>query len=245
MTRRQQNGSSYQLEFLRSEEGRIFVTGCCMLIGWVVASILLWRMQSPLWDNILTLGFSHMVAGKGVSIAHGMQAGMPHWLIAILATYVDVMAMLLLYPLLVFSYRNFFERRFFQKHMKKVFDSAQRNIGRMRRFKIAGIFVFVWFPFWMTGVVVGAVLGYLLGLRTWVTLTTAGVGTATSVLCWVYAYDRLFAWLGWVKEGIPSSVIIVALAALIAHRIVVKRRLLLRMAQKGLTGGGWSPKSPR
>jgi len=210
--------------FLRSEEGPIFVLGCCMLLLWVAVAAALFQLKHPRWLDVLTVGLAHMVAGKPVSIAQGLQAGMPSPLIAFLAIYADTTALFIIYPVLVFCYRNFFENRFFQAHMKPVFDKAQANINKLRRFKIVGIFVFVWFPFWMTGVIVGAVLGFLVGLRTWITLATVIAGTTTAVVCWVYAYDQLFGWLGFVNERIPDSLILVLLLALVAYRIVSKRR---------------------
>ena len=132
--------------------------------------------------------------------------------------------MFIIYPLLVYSYKHFLEERFFKQHMKPVFDSANRHLTRCRHAKIIGVFAFVWFPLWMTGVVIGAVLGFLLGLRTWVNITTVIIGTSSAVLCWVYAYDKLFAWLGDINTGIPIAIIILVVTILAARRIISQRK---------------------
>ena len=217
-------------EFLRSEEGRLFVCGSIMLLLWIAGLASLWRLEYPIWDDILALAFAHLLMGRGISIAQGMQAGMPPSLITFLATYADITALLILYPLMVFSYKNVFEGRFFQKHMRPVFESAQKSVGRMSKFKIASVFLFVWFPFFMTGIVVGAVLGFLLGLRTWVNLTTVCLGALAAAATWAYAYDRLFSWLSGVNESLPACAVILMIVGLIAYRLV--RR------QRGLNGGG-------
>jgi uncharacterized membrane protein len=83
--------------------------------------------------------------------------------------------------------------------MKGILASAKKDVSRFAKFKIAGIFLFVWLPFFMTGVVVGAVLGHLLGLKTWLNLITVVLGTLSASVCWLYAYDYLYARL----EHIP------------------------------------------
>jgi len=206
-------------DFLNAEEGKIFAVGCCMLIVWVEAMALFWSLGHPMWLNMLTVGLAHVVAGRAASIAHGTQVGLSPWLTCLLATYADTMAMFVIYPMLVYGYQHFVENVFFQKHMKPIFESAQRRMPRVRRFKIAGVFLFVFFPFWMTGVIVGAVLGYLLGLKTWVNMTTVVLGSATAVLTWVYAYDRAFGWLTDVHPSVPLVLTALIFAALIASRL--------------------------
>jgi len=210
--------------FLQSEEGNIFTMGCCMLILWVAAMAMFWRLGHPMRLNMLTVGLTHIVAGRAASLAHGTQVGLSPWLTSFLAVYADTMAMFIVYPVLVFSYENFVERRFFQKHMKPVFDSARKRLPRMRGSRIAGVFLFVFFPFWMTGIIVGAVLGYLLGLRTWVTMVTAIAGSAVAVITWVYAYDKMFGWLGDVHQSVPVTISILIIGGLVGYRLVRRHR---------------------
>lgn len=49
---------------------------------------------------------------------------------------------------------------------------------------LIGLFAFVWFPFWMTGPVVGCVIGFLLGLRAWVNIAVVLSGTYLAILAW-------------------------------------------------------------
>jgi len=200
------------------------VFGCCLLILWIEAVAMCLQLNDPLWMQLVTMGLTQTIAGRAASIAQATQANMHPGLMTFLAVFYDSVAMLITFPVLVYSYRNFFERRFFQKHMKRVFDSAEKGLTRLRQFKIASVFMFVWIPFWMTGVVVGAVLGYLLGLRHWVTILTATLGNVAAVLCWVYAYDRLFGWLGKINRNLSVIVTIVIILALVVGRIVWKIR---------------------
>jgi len=210
--------------FLRSWQGQLFLAGCCMLVVWIAATAFMWESGMEQWDDLLTVGFAHLLAGRAISIAQGAQVGLPKWTITVIATYADVMGMLLVFPLFVYSYEHFFGGHFFQKRMKPMLESAQKRVDRFSGSKIAGVFFFVWLPFWMTGIIVGAVLGYLLGLRTWVTLLTASLGALAAVSSWVYAYDILFKWLGRIHQEIPGIFTVVLLVALLAFRSYRKRK---------------------
>ena len=233
MTRR---AGGLRKQFLLSEEGGVFLLGCLMLILWCAVIIVLWRFGHDLWQHVLTFGFAQFFAGRAACVAYGTQLGLPPLLNVILASYVDAMTVFIIYPLLVFGYRDVFERPFFQRHMKPVFDSAQHSLPRLAKFKVAGVFVFVWFPFWMTGVVVGSVVGYLLGLKTWVNMVTVVLGTLFATLCWVYAYDRLYAWLGEIDPGIPMVFTVFVIAGLFLMQARATRRRRRAAADEKKTG---------
>lgn len=210
--------------FLLSEENSVFMAGSCMLIFWVGAVAVFWRIENVLWTHMLTMGFTQLLAGRAASIASATQADMHPALIILFATYIDTTAVFILYPVLVFSYKNLFERRFFKTHIRPVFQSAQKRVGRLRRFKIAGVFLFVWFPFWMTGIIIGSLLGFLMGLRTWVNMTTVVLGSTSAVICWVYAYDKLYNWVGQIHKGIPLALTVLIILGLATYRIITLRR---------------------
>jgi len=210
--------------FLRSKEGPLFVAGCWMLLGWFITAAALWQVRSGLWDDIINVGFMHLMAGRAISIAQGTHIGLPRWLIIVIATYVDVMGMLLVFPLFVYSYENFVEGRFFQRRMRSMLESAQKNVGRFGRYEVVGVFFFVWLPFWMTGIIVGAILGYLLRLPTWVIIATTSLGALAAVSSWVYAYDHVYQWLGTIHQGIPLVFTVCLIAVLLGFRIYRKRK---------------------
>ncbi|MBN1270579.1 MAG: small multi-drug export protein [Kiritimatiellae bacterium] len=189
-----------------------------MLLAWTGTAALLWHIGSEYWDKLLSVGFAHLLAGRAISIAQGTFAGLPKWAITLIATYADITGMLIVYPLFVYSYEHFFEGRFFQERMKPMLDSAQSRVDRFRKSKAVGVFFFVWLPFWMTGVIVGAILGYLLGLRTWVTLLAASLGALAAVATWVYAYDILFRWLSGIHQSIPLAFTLILIIVLLGYR---------------------------
>ena len=219
----QMNGTQ-PFGLLRGDRGQIFLTGCSMLIVWVATVAILWRLQHPHWLNLMTMGFAQLILGRAAAIAQATQAGFNAYLSVALACYIDCTIVMIAYPVLIFSYHNLLERRFFKQHMEPIFATARRNVARFRRSKIIGVFAFVWFPFIIAGVVAGAVLGYLLGLRPWVTIATVALGTLSATICWVFAYNSLFSWLGTVHRSIPIAATALIIIALAARRILDERK---------------------
>lgn len=220
--------------FLRSRHSPLFLAGCCMLLVWVGVVAGMWRAGMQEWDDLLTVGFAHLLAGRAISIAQGAQVGLPKWTITVVATYADVMGMLIVFPLFVFSYENLVGGRFFEKRMRPMLQSAQKNVTRFENCKVIGVFFFVWLPFWMTGIIVGAVLGYLLGLRAWVTVVAASLGALTAVASWVYAYDVFFRWLGQIHQEISGIFTAFLIVILLAARAFHKRRVNGQKARKSV-----------
>lgn len=223
-----ENEASIIKRFLSSVEGSIFIAGNCMVILWLAVIIVLFRIGHHHWLDMLTMAFTQLFGGRAASIAQGTQTDIYPVLIFFLATYVDTMVMFILYPVLVFSYRNFFEKRFFQKRMKPLFDSVQKRVIRYRRHKIIAVYLFVWFPFWMTGVIIGSLLGYLLGLKAWVNMTTCILGTMSASFCWVFFYDKLYTWLGNINKEIPLILTFIIVIGLIIYSFYTKHRNLTR-----------------
>ena len=206
-----------------SEESGVFAVGSLMLIAWFLAIAVLWHLGQP-WDQWVIMGFTELILGRGVAIAKAVEMGMQPGLVIFLATYVDAVTVFLCYPVLILACRNLVEGRPVDPRMKGIIESAEKNVTRFAKYKIAGIFLFVWLPFFMTGVVVGAVLGYLLGLKTWTNMATVVGGTLTAAVCWLYTYDYLYGRLTQIHSQIPALFTGALIAALIVHRLWTETR---------------------
>ena len=90
------------------------------------------------------------------------------------------------------------------------------NQKRMMRWGIPGLLLFVWFPFWMTGPVVGSAIGYLLGLPAWLTISVVLIGTYIAMGAWAYLifgiHSRAVIFAPWAPALIVVLLILIVLA---------------------------------
>lgn len=104
--------------------------------------------------------------------------------------------------------------------------AADAHKGKVQRYGIIGLFVFVWFPFWMTGPVVGSVIGFLLGLRVWLNMTVVLAGTYVAIFGWAFFLRQLHE-----QVASYSSYAAMVLMALLVIIIIVGH-LLYRTLQE-------------
>ena len=98
---------------------------------------------------------------------------------------------------------------------------AYRSLrGIVTREGIAGLFVFVFIPFWMTGPVVGAIIGFLIGLGSAVNLAIVLSASALGVVVYATFLEHLNAWATAVHPYAVFGTVLalVVLAALLRQR---------------------------
>ena len=102
------------------------------------------------------------------------------------------MLLLILYPWVVAAYEGVSGHRLLRGTVERVRRTAEKNRKVVEPWGVVGLLTFVFFPFWSTGALVGGVVGYLLGMRTWVVFTSVFAGHLLSVasLVWLFKLFR-------------------------------------------------------
>lgn len=78
-----------------------------------------------------------------------------------------------------------------KQYLTDLQKAAERHRPIITKLGIPGLFLFVFAPFWMTGPIVGCIIGYLLGLRHWVNLTVVILGTCFATVAWNMLMGKL------------------------------------------------------
>jgi uncharacterized membrane protein len=169
---------------LASSEGRILLVGVVLAFAYI-----LWLgvklLVSPEEFQILTaMTAMDIMFGRAAAMAFGYTLDLKHTKVISICMMIETILVLIVYPLFVFSWRHLLVI----KGLKKVFDrirkSAEAHKDKVQKYGIIGLFAFVWFPFWMTGPVVGCVIGFLLGLRAWVNIAVVVSGSCLAIAVW-------------------------------------------------------------
>jgi uncharacterized membrane protein len=169
---------------LAGPEGRILLLGVTLTAAhllWLGTEFLLEGEQSQI---LMATTATAAVFGRAAGLAFGYTMGLGHRTVIPICMIVETVMVLLFYPLFVFSWRHLLVI----KRLKNVFDrihsAAETHKDKVQKYGLIGLFAFVWFPFWMTGPVVGCVIGFLLGLRAWVNMVVVLAGTYVAIFVW-------------------------------------------------------------
>ncbi len=177
--------------WLRSFEGYALLLGSGLAFLWLLGLSLglVWWPQHA--QPLLGMTVSNVIFGRAAGMSIGYAAGYGHAIVMPSNMLIETILVLLVYPLFVLSWRELVTPRFLQKFMTRTRRAAEAHQGTIARYGLLGLFVFVWLPFWMTGPVVGAVIGFFLGLRPWVNLCVVLSGTYLAIVVWALLLSGL------------------------------------------------------
>jgi len=207
---------------LNSPEGR------CLLIGVALAlAFILWLgmklLMSP-EDSQAIIGVTatQIIFGRAASITLGYSLGLEGGTVIAICIVIETILVFIFYPLFVFSWRHLLVI----KQLKNMFDRIQKaaeiHKDMVMRYGIAGLFVFVWFPFWMTGPVVGCVIGFMIGLRIRLNLTIVLSGTYVAIVGWsVFLrqfYDRAASYSSYATIALLVLLFVIIIVGYLLHR---------------------------
>lgn len=216
-------------QLLKTSEGRIFALGIVIaLVGLIVMGLV--AFWSPHTSRMMgAMSFTNIVFGTIVSMSIGLTAGYSHALVISVNMWTETVMVLLFYPVFVFSMRKLVEFPRLGRFLERTQVAAERHHVMVRRYGIAGLFIFVAFPFWMTGPLVGSAIGYLLGFPAWLTLSIVIAGNFVTIAGWAYLlfglYTRAAAFGPWAPVLIIGLIILFILAS---YRLTRRRKSKIR-----------------
>ena len=203
-------------QLFRRTEGRILLLGIASaLAGLIVMGLIaFWSPQTSRMMGAMI--FTDIVFGMIVSMSVGYANGFGHALVIPVVMWVETVLVLLFYPVFVLSLLKLVEFPRLKRFLDRTHAAAERHHDRGRRYGVPGLFLFVWFPFWMTGPVLGSAVGYLLGFPAWLTLSVVLAGAYVTIVGWAYLlfdlYIRAAVFGSWAPLLIVGLVILVILA---------------------------------
>ena len=209
-------------QLFKTTEGRILLLGVAVaLIGFIVMGAA--AFGSPQTVHMIgVMSFTNIVFGRAVSMSIAYTGGYDHALVVPVNMWVETVVVLIFYPLFVFSMRKLVVFPRMKRLLDRTQAAAEHHHDTVRRYGIVGLFVFVWFPFWMTGPVVGAAIGYLLAFPAWLTLSVVLVGTYIAILGWAWLlfglYTRAAVFGFWAPALIVGTFILIVLVSYWLHR---------------------------
>jgi uncharacterized membrane protein len=203
-------------QLFKTTEGRILLLGIAIaLAGLIVMGLV--AFWSPQTSRIIgAMIVTDIILGMIVSMSIGYANGFGHALVVPVVMWVETVLVLLFYPVFVFSLLKLVEFPRLKRFLDGTHAAAERHHDRVRRYGVAGLFLFVWFPFWMTGPVLGSAIGYLLGFPAWLTLSVVLAGAYFTIVGWAYLlfdiYTRAADFGSWAPILIIGLIILVILA---------------------------------
>ena len=207
-------------ELLQTSEGRILLLGIALaLTGLIIMAVL--AFWSPATSQMIgTMTVFNIVFGRAVSMSIGYAGGFGHSLVVPVNMWAETVLVLLFYPIFVFSMNRLVVFPKLKRFLTHAHEAAERHYDKVHRYGIIGLFIFVWFPFWMTGPVIGSAIGYLLGFSSWLTLSVVLIGTYIARAGWAYVMFSINTQAAIFGPWAPAMIIGLLIAFVVAGHLL-------------------------
>ena len=141
--------------------------------------------DTKLYGVLSSTAIIHLMGGRGLGIATCLSAGLSVFVSIAYNFFLEVVIVLVTYGIVVLVMRNVIEPKLLKSAVRKAEFTAQSQKTKIKRYGAIGLFLFVMFPFFMTGPVTGSIIGYLLHYKAINNFLIVFSGTLTSIV--VYA----------------------------------------------------------
>jgi uncharacterized membrane protein len=205
---------------LQSVEARILALGLVLTLATLAALGVGWLVAPDLTAVFAAMTGLNLTVGRAAGMSFGYASGLSHPVVISSNVLVETIQVLVVYPLFVLSWNNLVDVRHMRRFLVSMRRSAEANQARVARYGILGLFAFVFLPFWMTGPVVGAIIGYLIGMKARHTLPTVLVATYLAVAIWALFFERMNALMAEYGRYAFFGTVLVVGAVVIAVRAV-------------------------
>lgn len=216
-----------------STEGRLLGVGLALTGLMLLAFGIGWHLFP---DSVLPYAIMtglNLIIGREAGMSFGYANGFDHAHVVPLNILIETIQVLVIYPLFVLSTRQLIRLRTLQPFITRIHRAAESRGGMVRKFGIAGLFVFVFAPFWMTGPVVGAIIGFLIGLRPWVNLAVVLVSTYVAIGVWALLLNELNVWAATVNQFAPYALFLAIVLIAAAMHLLSRHRDRLARNEPG------------
>ena len=217
-----QQRKQLKLTLLTSSQGRLLVIGVALAFlytFWLGVKLLFFPEDSQV---LIGMTATQIMFGRAAGMAFGYSLDLGHRTVIPICIIIETILVLIFYPLFVFSWRHLLVIKRLKNIFERIHKTAETHKGNVQRYGIIGLFVFVWFPFWMTGPVVGCVIGFLLGLRTWVNMTVVLAGTYVAIFGWAFFlrqfHDRVASYTPYAAMILMALLVIIIIVGHLLHR---------------------------
>ncbi len=216
----QPNGSRVSL--WASTEGRLLLAGVALVFAYVVW--LAFKLLSSPEESQVLIGMTAtaVVFGRAVGLTFGYSVGLGSTTVVLISMVAETASVLIAYSLFVFSWRHLLVIKSLKSVFARIHQAAQTHKAAIQRYGVIGLFAFVWFPFWMTGPVVGCVIGFLLDLPVWLTMTVVLAGTYVAIVGWAFflreVHERVVSCGPYAALALVGSLIVIVIVGHVLRR---------------------------
>ncbi len=205
-------------ELISSQEGKILIVGILLLLLLFIIIAITYLFSLSEANDLVTMSVVNFFFGRAAGISYGYTVEFSDRVIIIVNIMIEFIMVMITYPLFVFSWNKSLDIKFLRHFFISIKRQKLKYKSYFQKYGKYGLFLFVWFPFWMTGPVIGAIIGFLIGIKHYATMFIVLSGTSLAIVIWTYFLKELIVLLNQISANAPY----ILLGLFIGIALVVK-----------------------
>jgi uncharacterized membrane protein len=167
-----------------SKEKLILYFTATIFVVFIVFLLGLSFYDHKLSSSYISLIITNLLLGRVPSISLGNTLNLAMSSVVMINFITELVLSLFFYTLFLYSLKKttIFPKLTNKLHMLK--EKANEYKSYILKYGVFGLLAFVFMPFWMTGPVVGVILGEIMGFSLFKNLGTVFTGTFVAIYCW-------------------------------------------------------------
>jgi len=206
-------------------EGRILIFGLILLLLYAIYLVASYFISPNTFQVYVGMTATHILFGRAAGMSFGYSLDFGHLIVIPINLAIEIIMVMLIYPLFVLAWRNLLVFKVLNNFMRKIEEAAEANEAKIQRYGIPGLLLFVCIPFWMTGPVIGSVIGFFLGLRPWVNMFVVLFGTTIASLGWAFLLKELHDQVADISPFAPMILVLIIITIVVAGYLLEMYKL--------------------
>lgn len=165
----------------------------CALTGLFFAYLIF--ADPALYSVLSSTAVVHLMGGRALGIARCLSADISLFVTILYNFYLEIVIVLVAYGVIVLIMRNVIQPKLFRSAVRQAELTAQTQKTKIKRYGAIGLFLFVMFPFFMTGPLIGSIIGYLLNYRAINNFLIVFSGTLVSIVAYALVGNRIISFI--------------------------------------------------
>ncbi len=157
-----------------------------------------------LYKVLSSTAIVHIMGGRALGIVTCLSAEISLFYTILYNFYLEIVIVLIAYGIVVLVMRNIIQPKLFNSAVRQAELTAQEQKTKIKKYGTIGLFLFVMFPFFMTGPVIGAIIGYLLNYKAINNFLIVFSGTLTSIVIYALIGNNI---INFINQYIPIEVL--------------------------------------
>ncbi|MEN8303969.1 MAG: small multi-drug export protein [Campylobacterota bacterium] len=190
-------------ELISSQEGKILIIGILMFLLFLIIVAVVYIFSVDDANSLVVMSVTNFFFGRAAGISYGYTVEFSDRVIILMNMMIEFIMVMVTYPLFVFSWNKSLNIKYLRHFFISVKRQKLKYKSYFQKYGKYGLFLFVWFPFWMTGPVVGAIIGFLIGIKHYTTIFIVLSGTSLAIVIWTYFLKELIFLLNQISANAP------------------------------------------